>query len=259
MKKLSTALLILLTVLIPFATRLPGRANASHQTVGKIEKVSDFEQAVRIIKKYETLHSARHWPLVGYGHKVIAGEGFKRGQQLSEKQADALLRKDLLKNCAAFREFGKDSLLLGVLAYNIGPGAAAKSVVARKLKSGDRNIKENYLAHCRYRGKVLTGLKNRRIEEFEALFVKDGEAEMVEEELIKTDSSSERNEVMASNQHKSEEDENTLWASMFSPVRLMLGAIAHPFRIASAGLAENLNINENFKFPVSNTVCVASI
>lgn len=57
----------------------------------------EFEKAVQLIKKYETLHSPQHWPLVGYGHKVQPGEKFRKGEKLSEKQADALLRKDLKK------------------------------------------------------------------------------------------------------------------------------------------------------------------
>lgn len=132
-----------------------------------------FEVAVSIIKKYETLHQPRHWPLVGYGHMVLPGEKFSRTKAMGEKEADALLRKDLLKNCAVFRSYGADSLLLGVLAYNIGSGAAKSSSVAKKLASGNRDIESNYLAHCRYRGKVHAGIKRRRIEEFEALFVRD--------------------------------------------------------------------------------------
>ncbi len=142
-----------------------------------VSEVSDFDKAVEIIKKYETLHSARHWPLVGYGHKVLPGEKYRRGKTLSEKEADALLRKDLLKNCAVFRSFGADSLLLGVLAYNIGSGAAMRSAVARKLKAGDRDIFDSYVAHSKYRGKTHKQIKNRRIEEFEQLFI-------TEEELV---------------------------------------------------------------------------
>ncbi len=136
-------------------------------------EVSPFEQAVEIIKKYEGMHSPGHWPLVGYGHKVLPGEKFSRKRTLSEKEAEALLRKDLLKNCAVFREFGADSLLLGVLAYNIGSGATMRSSVVRKLRKGDRNIRGNYIAHCRYRGKVHNQIKRRRIEEFENLFVEE--------------------------------------------------------------------------------------
>ena len=132
--------------------------------------VSPFEKAVEIIKKYETMHQPRHWPFVGYGHKVLPGEKFNRKKALSEDAADALLRKDLLKNCAQFREFGADSLLLGVLAYNIGSGATMRSSVVKKLREGDRDIIDNYIAHCRYRGKVHSQIRRRRIEEFENLF-----------------------------------------------------------------------------------------
>lgn len=136
-----------------------------------VEEISDFEKAVEIIKKYEGLHQPKHWPLVGYGHKVLPGEKFSRTKALAEKEADALLRKDLLKNCAVFRSFGADSLLLGVLAYNIGSGATLRSSVAKKLQSGDRDIRESYIAHCRFRGKVHSQIKSRRIEEFETLFI----------------------------------------------------------------------------------------
>lgn len=135
--------------------------------------VSDFERAVEIIKKYEGLHQPRHWPLVGYGHKVLPGEKFSRTKAMSQEQAEELLRKDLLKNCAVFRSFGPDSLILGVLAYNIGSGAAMRSSVAKKLKEGNRDIYDSYVAHSRYRGKTLTQLKKRRIEEFETLFIRE--------------------------------------------------------------------------------------
>ena len=71
-----------------------------------------FERAVLIIKHFETLHKPRHWPYVGYGHQVQPGEPYHRGVQLTEKQADALLRKDLRKFCAMYSKYGKDSILL---------------------------------------------------------------------------------------------------------------------------------------------------
>lgn len=130
-----------------------------------------FELAVEIIKKYEGLHQPRHYPLVGYGHKILPGERFPRSKALSQKEAEALLRKDLLKNCAVFREYGADSLLLGVLAYNIGSGNVKRSQVTVMLRNGNRNIRDHYLRHCRYRGKVLNQLQRRRVEEFESLYV----------------------------------------------------------------------------------------
>lgn len=146
-----------------------------HETAVQKEALSDFEKAVEIIKKYEGMHQPRHWPLVGYGHLVLPGENFSRSKAMSPEKAEELLRKDLLKNCAVFRSFGADSLLLGVLAYNIGSGAAMRSTVAKKLKNGDRDIYDNYVAHSKYKGKTNSQLKRRRIEEFETLFIKETE------------------------------------------------------------------------------------
>ena len=127
--------------------------------------------------------------MVGYGHKVLPGEKYSRSATLSEKQADALLRKDLLKNCAVFRDFGADSLLLGTLAYNIGSGNVKRSGVTAALRNGNRDIRELYLAHCRYRGKKLSQLQRRRVEEFETLFiVSDSTAST--SQLINSDSQS---------------------------------------------------------------------
>lgn len=131
-----------------------------------------FERAVLIIKKFETLHKPKHWPYVGYGHQVQPGEPYRRGVQLTEAQADALLRKDLAKFCAMYSKYGKDSVLLGALAYNCGPGVVNKSTVLKKLKSGNRDIFNSYVSHCRYKGKWHKGLYNRRLAEFVFLFDK---------------------------------------------------------------------------------------
>lgn len=153
-------------------------ATQSEKTVEP--EISPFEEAVEIIKKYEGLHSPKHWPLVGYGHKVLPGEKYSRTRALSQAEAEALLRKDLLKNCAVFREFGADSLLLGVLAYNIGSGATLRSSVVKKLRAGDRDIESAYLAHSRYRGKVHNQIRKRRVEEFEALYIRTTETREVD-------------------------------------------------------------------------------
>lgn len=170
---------LILMVLLGFFPGSMSRFLTQNETLDENqveEPVSDFEKAVAIIKKYETLHQPKHWPLVGYGHKVMAGEKFSRTKTMSEADADALLRKDLLKNCAVFRSFGADSLLLGVLAYNIGSGATMKSSIVRKLKEGNRDIYDIYVSYSKYRGKTLSQLKRRRIEEFETLFIKEPEA-----------------------------------------------------------------------------------
>ena len=129
-----------------------------------------FERAVLIIKKFETMHTPKHWPYVGYGHQVQPGEPYRRGVQLTEAQADALLRKDLAKFVSLYKDYGKDAVLLGALAYNCGPGVVNKSSILKKLKSGDRNIFQAYTSHCRYKGKWHKGIHTRRLTEFAALY-----------------------------------------------------------------------------------------
>ncbi|WP_304973731.1 glycoside hydrolase family protein [uncultured Duncaniella sp.] len=107
----------------------------------------------------------------GYGHQVQPGEPSRRSCLLTEAQADALLRKDLAKLYALYYQYGKDSVLLGALAYDCGPGVVSKSTILKKLKRGDRNIFKAYTSLCRYKGKWHKGLYNRRLTELAALYV----------------------------------------------------------------------------------------
>lgn len=132
----------------------------------------EFEQAVSVIKKYEGLHR-NTGELIGYGHKVVAGDKYSSGANLTERQADALLRSDLEKLCAKYRKFGKDSLILSALAYNCGEGTVARSTILRKLSEGDRDIRANYLSYSKARGKTIQQLKRRRVEEFDTLYIPD--------------------------------------------------------------------------------------
>ena len=161
MKKILLMFLALLTVMV---------GNAAGRKIN-IMDLPPFERAVIIIKKFETLHRPKDYPYVGYGHRVLPGEPYRRGVQLTEKQADALLRKDLRKFVSLYKAYGKDALLLGVLAYNCGPGVVNKSTILKKLKSGNRDIFKSYTAHCRYKGKFHRQLHQRRLTEFAALFI----------------------------------------------------------------------------------------
>lgn len=161
MKKILLMFLALLTVIV---------GNAAGRKIN-IMDLPPFERAVIIIKKFETLHRPKDYPYVGYGHRVLPGEPYRRGVQLTEKQADALLRKDLRKFVSLYKAYGKDALLLGVLAYNCGPGVVNKSSILKKLKSGNRDIFKSYTAHCRYKGKFHKQLHQRRLTEFVALYI----------------------------------------------------------------------------------------
>lgn len=146
----------------------------SYAGTGPPRDTGMFEEAVRLIKRYEGWHG-NHLPYIGYGHRLLPGE--RLSSDITEEQADSLLREDLRKLCVLFRDFGKDSLLLAALAYNVGPyrllgyGELPKSRLIRRLESGDRNIYDEYVSFRCYRGKVVPSIERRRKEEFRLLFI----------------------------------------------------------------------------------------
>lgn len=140
------------------------------------EKQDRFSLAVECIKRFEGWHSSRHYPYVGWGHCLQPGEKYS-AHTMTRQQADELLRKDLRKFCAMFKQFGKDSLLLATLAYNVGPyrllgsKKIPKSTLVRKLEAGDRNIYKEYISFRCYKGKVVPSIERRRKVEFELLYI----------------------------------------------------------------------------------------
>lgn len=133
-----------------------------------------FEMAVVCIKHFEGWHNMKDY--VGYGHQVQRGERYS-ASTLTRKQGDLLLRLDLMRNLYLFRGYGKDALLLSVLAYNIGPYAILgtskrpKSRLLRKIERGDRNIYADYVSFCRWKGQQVKSIKFRRQVEFDLFFV----------------------------------------------------------------------------------------
>lgn len=134
-----------------------------------------FEMAVTCIKHFEGWHNMKAY--VGYGHQVQKGERYS-ARTLTKKQGDLLLRLDLMRNLYLFRGYGKDALLLSVLAYNVGPYAILgtskrpKSRLLRKIERGDRNIYNDYIAFCRWHGKQIPSIKFRRQVEYDLFFVR---------------------------------------------------------------------------------------
>ncbi len=139
----------------------------------RLADLPPFERAVVVVKYFEGLHGKDCYPYVGYGHQLQPGERFTA--DMTERQADSLLRADLWKCFEHFKGYGKDALLLTLLAYNVGVGRLLgygkhpKSQLLRKIESGDRNFYHDFVSFCRYKGKVLRGLVKRRKVEF-ALF-----------------------------------------------------------------------------------------
>jgi len=141
----------------------------------RLADLPPFQRAVVVVKYFEGLHSRKHYPYVGYGHRLRPGEHFTAN--MTERQADSLLRADLWKCFEHFKGYDKDALLLTLLAYNVGVGRLLgygkhpKSRLLRKIEAGDRNFYRDYVSFCRCKSKVLRGLIKRRQVEFTLFFI----------------------------------------------------------------------------------------
>mgnify|MGYP004464302743 FL=1 len=158
--------LLLLCQNIMAQNKTPTTDSPSQKDLG-IFALSPFERAVRCIKYYEGWHDIkRNYPYIGWGHRILPYEKFRK--DLTFQQADSLLRSDLRKLCTLFRKYGRDTLILAVLAYNVGPykilgnGKFPKSRLLQKIEQGERNIRKEYLDFCRWKGKYIASIKRRR-------------------------------------------------------------------------------------------------
>ena len=78
------------------------------ETMSSIYDLPPFERAVCCIKYYEGMHRKKDYPYVGYGHKLRPGETYSSNMSL--KEADALLRRDLQSLCAMFSKYDSASM-----------------------------------------------------------------------------------------------------------------------------------------------------
>ena len=135
-----------------------------------------FNLAVEIIKHFEGWHTFRNYPYVGWGHQLQPGERYS-ARTMTKAQGDRLLRQDLMKMYRLFDGYGKDQMLLAVLAYNVGPYAILgtskrpRSTLMRKLDAGKRNIFHDYMRFCRYKGRKVKSIERRRYVEFSLLYI----------------------------------------------------------------------------------------
>ena len=145
-------------------SRLECRQSDRHQrrrlsTPTSIFELPPFERAVCCIRFYEGMHRAKDYPYVGYGHKLRPGERYSAN--MSTYEAEQLLRKDLRELCAMFRSYGRDSLLLAALSYNIGP---------YKVTGYKGKYPKSSVNHCHWRGKRIPSIERRRYAELMLLF-----------------------------------------------------------------------------------------
>ena len=141
----------------------------------RLADLPPFERAVVVVKYFEGMHTWKNYPYVGYGHQLQPGERFTA--DMTERQADSLLRADLWKCFEHFKGYGKDAPLLTLLAYNVGvgrllgDGKRPKSRLLREIEGGDRKIYREYVCFRRYEGKLLRGLVKRRQLGFALIFI----------------------------------------------------------------------------------------
>lgn len=76
-----------------------------------------MERAFLCCRYFEGWHSEKHYPYVGWGHKLLPNEKYS-ARTMTKRDADELLRKDLRKFVAMFRKFGVDSTLLSEISDN---------------------------------------------------------------------------------------------------------------------------------------------
>ena len=130
--------------------------------------------AVELVKKYEGLHDRSDYPCYGYGHRRLPNENLS--YDMTEEEAETLLRKDLAVRYKLFRKYKKDALLLTVLSYNVGQGVLLgqgghpKSRLVRRLEAGDRDIYEEYISFRCWKGKPVRSIERRRKMEFLLLY-----------------------------------------------------------------------------------------
>jgi lysozyme len=136
--------------------------------------------AVNMIAGYESFRSHAYNDAVGiltigYGHKIIPGDGFDANSTISESDARDLLRQDasgaysvVLSSCSGAALSPNQIAALTSLCYNIGEGAFAGSTLVKQIQLGDLQQAQNEFSRWVYaKGVVLPGLVSRRESEAE--------------------------------------------------------------------------------------------
>ncbi|GKX60262.1 lysozyme [Leminorella grimontii] len=130
------------------------------------------QAGINLIKEFEGLKLSKYrdavglWT-IGYGHLIRSGETFERS--LTEQEAEALLRKDLLESERGIRRLVSVPLTqnqfdaLVSFVFNVGVGRLATSTLLKKLNAQDyRGAADELPKWNRAGGNVLEGLTRRR-------------------------------------------------------------------------------------------------
>ena len=126
---------------------------------------------IKAIKRFESCvltayqDTAGVWT-IGYGHTG----GVKKGDRITQYQAEAFLREDLAKfepvvnRCKRIATQGQYDAVLDFV-YNCGPGNFEKSTLKQNIEGGRKTweVQEQFLRWVNAGGKKLGGLVTRRI------------------------------------------------------------------------------------------------
>ena len=146
--------------------------SAKAQKTDAMMQLPPIQRVALIIKHFEGWHSGKG-PYIGWGHRIQPGEHLSHN--ITRQQGDSLLYEDLRKLFNQFKGYGDYALLLTVLSYNVGPakilgnGKYKPSRLILKIRQGRKDIKQDYLDFCRWKGRVIPSIKKRRWAEFQYL------------------------------------------------------------------------------------------
>lgn len=134
--------------------------------------------AVNLIAGFEGFRSHAYKDVVGvwtigYGHKIVPGDGFDETSSISEVQARDLLAQDAAgaqdcveSNCSGVALSAKQKAALISLAYNIGNSAFSQSTLVKLLNQGEiQSVPSEFNRWVYAKGIELPDLVKRREQE----------------------------------------------------------------------------------------------
>lgn len=135
------ALVPLCLLLLPLCQ--PPSSEAKADAEPPTAPASTIEQAVSLLAVLEGWHDPQKTGCTGWGHRIC----YDDARASTPVEADSLAAADLRALCARFRYFQGDSLLLALLAYNVGAKAVKTSSLMDSLSF------EAYTSFCYIKGK----------------------------------------------------------------------------------------------------------
>jgi len=131
-------------LLLLACTTPPGRKTGTKaDSESKNAPASTLQQAVSLLAVLEGWHDPQKTDCTGWGHRVC----YDGTRVTTPTEADSLAAADLRALSARFRDFQGDSLLLALLAYNVGVKAVKTSSLMDSLSF------DAYTSFCYIKGR----------------------------------------------------------------------------------------------------------